>query len=120
MIRHLILILLLALLPACALAAEGDPLLSVDDLLSLEELKEKLAGNTEELKAVDLDLEKLARAAQLRSSAGEITRYYRREIQRFLELETVTNVDMRRLIDHITVSRDGNVHVVLRKFEDTP
>jgi hypothetical protein len=29
-------------------------------------------------------------------------------------------VDMRRLIDHITVSRDGNVHVVLRKFEEMP
>ena len=91
-----------------------------NDLLSMEELKEKLAGNTEELKAVDLDLEKLALAAQLRSSAGEITRYYRREIEGFLALETVTNVDMRRLIDHITVSREGNVHVVLRKFEEMP
>lgn len=44
--------------------------------LSLDELKEKLA-----------------QAAQFRSNAQEITRYYRRE---------------------------GNVHVVLRKFEDTP
>lgn len=91
-----------------------------NDLLSLEELKEKLAGVTEELKAVDLDLEKLALATQLRSSAGEITRYYRREIERFLALDTVSNVDMRRLIVHITVSRDGNVHVVLRKFEEMP
>lgn len=91
-----------------------------NDLLSLEELKEKLAGITEELKAVDLDLEKLALAAQLRSNAEKITRYYRREIERFLALETVTNVDMRRLIDHITVSREGNVHVVLRKFEEMP
>lgn len=94
--------------------------LYANDLLSLEELKEKLAGITEELKAVDLDLEKLALAAQLRSNAEEITRYYRREIERFLALETVTNVDMRRLIDHVTVSRDGNVHVVLRKFEEMP
>ena len=91
-----------------------------NDLISMEELKEKLAGVTEELKAIDMDLEQLARAAQLRSNAEEITRYYRREIQRFLALETVTNVDMRRLIDHITVSPDGNVHVVLRKFEDMP
>ena len=94
--------------------------LYANDLISIEELKEKLAGVTEELRAVDLDLEKLAQAAQLRSNAEEITRYYRRDVQRFMELETVTNVDMRRLIDHITVSREGNVHVVLRKFEDTP
>lgn len=91
-----------------------------NDLISLEELKEKLSGITEDLRAVDLDLEQLARAAQLRGSAEAITRYYRREIGRFLNLETVTNVDMRRLIDHITVSREGNVHVVLRKFEEMP
>ena len=52
--------------------------------------------------------------------AQEITRWYRSEIRRFLDLETVTNADMHRLIDHITVSRDGNVHVVLRKFEEMP
>lgn len=91
-----------------------------NDLISIGELKEKLEAVAEELKAVDLDLEQIARAAQLRSNAEEITRYYRREIERFLDLETVTNVDMRRLIDHITVSRDGNVHVVLRKFEQMP
>ena len=34
--RLLSLLMLLALLPVCALAAEGDPLLSVDDLLSLQ------------------------------------------------------------------------------------
>ena len=91
-----------------------------NDLISLEELKEKLAGITGELCAVDMDLEQLARGAQLCGNAEAITRYYRREIGRFLELETVTNVDMRRFIDHITVSRDGNVHVVLRKFEEMP
>lgn len=91
-----------------------------NDLISLEELKEKLAGITEELRAVDMDLERIARAAQLRSNTQEIIWYYRREIKRFLELETVTNIDMRRLIDHITVNRDGNVHVVLRKFEEMP
>ena len=32
-----LLVLCFAFLPACALAGEGDPLLSVDDLLSLEE-----------------------------------------------------------------------------------
>lgn len=91
-----------------------------NDLLTIDELRRKLSDITEELKAVDMDLEQIARAAQLRGSAEEISRYYRRKIERFLELETVTNVDMRRLIDHISVSRDGNVRVVLRKFEELP
>ena len=91
-----------------------------NDLISIEELKEKLAGIAEELKTVELDLEKLARTARIRSNMDEITRHYRREIGRFLELETVTNADMRLLIDHITVSREGNVHVVLRKINEMP
>ena len=45
----LILIMLLALTPACALGAEGDPLLSVDDLLSLESSYDAFLDELEEL-----------------------------------------------------------------------
>ena len=94
--------------------------LYANDLISLDELKEKLDGISEALKAADLDLQKLANAARPHRNAEETAQSYRREIGQFLALETVTNVDMRRLIDHITVSKDGNVHVVLRKFEKMP
>ena len=48
--RALILFLLtLALLPATALAGEGDPLLSVDDLLTLEESYEAFLGDLGDL-----------------------------------------------------------------------
>ena len=36
----------------------------------------------------------------------------------FLELETVTNMDMRRILDHTSVNKDGSVRVVLKKFEE--
>ncbi|HIS94910.1 MAG TPA: hypothetical protein IAC19_03970 [Candidatus Ventricola gallistercoris] len=51
MYRRIVALLLCvcALLPACALAAEGDPLLSVDDLLSLEESYEAFLNDLEEL-----------------------------------------------------------------------
>ena len=91
-----------------------------NELLTIDELKEKLASITEELKAVDAELERIARTARNHADTGEIARYYRRRIEGFLKLETLTNMDMRRLIDHISVSRDGNVHVVLRKFEEKP
>lgn len=91
-----------------------------NDLITMAELKEKLAGITEELKSLNVDLEKLAQSAQIRSNADQIIRHYRQEIVRFLELETVTNVDMRRIIDHISVSRDGNVQVLLKRFDDVP
>ena len=89
-----------------------------NDLISMAELKDKLAGVTEELKAVDLDLERIAQSAQIISNAEKIIQHYRQEILRFLELETVTNMDMRRIIDHISVNKNGNVRVVLKKFEE--
>ena len=89
-----------------------------NDLISMAELKDKLAGIAEELKAVDLGLEQIAQSAQIISNAEQIIQHYRQEILRFLELETVTNMDMRRIIDHISVNKNGNVRVVLKKFED--
>lgn len=47
--RFLYLLLLLAMLPVCALAAEGDPLLSVDDLLSLQDSYDAFLDELEEL-----------------------------------------------------------------------
>ena len=86
------------------------------DILSLTELKEKITGITEELNALDRALARLA----LGKKAMETVQRYTGEIQRFLELETVTNMDMRRILDHISVDREGHVRVVLRKFDDAP
>lgn len=47
--RFLIMLVLLACLPMCALAAEGDPLLSVDDLLLLEDSYDAFLDDLEEL-----------------------------------------------------------------------
>ena len=89
-----------------------------NDLISLAELKDKLADIAEELRAVNLDSEQIAQSAQIISNAEQIIQHYRQEILRFLELETVTNMDMRRIIDHILVNKNGNVRGVLKKFED--
>lgn len=86
------------------------------DILSLTELKEKITGIAEELNALDRALARLAPGKK----AVETVQRYTGEIQRFLELETVTNVDMRRILDHISVDREGHVRVVLRKFDDAP
>lgn len=86
------------------------------DILSLTELKEKITGITEELNALDRALAQFAPDKK----AVETVQRYTGEIQRFLELETVTNVDMRRILDHISVDREGHVRIVLRKFDDAP
>ena len=89
-----------------------------NDIMTIDELKDKVTAITEELKELDMDLEQLALSKKIVSNAEDIIRRYTEEIHRFLELETVTNVDMRRILDHISVNRDGHVRVVLKKFED--
>ena len=89
-----------------------------NDLLSLSELKAKLAQIMDELKSVDMGLEQIEQSVRIKNNAELIIRHYTDEILRFLELDTITNTDMRRVVDHISVSKDGNVRIVLKKFED--
>ena len=90
--------------------------LYANDLISMEELKDKLAVIAEERRA--LDLEQTAQSAQSATNAEQIKAHYRQKILQFLELETFTNVDMRRIVDRIIVDKNGNVRVVLKKFEE--
>ena len=89
-----------------------------NDLLTLSELKEKLAQIMDELKNVDIDLEQIEQSATILNNTEQVIRRYTEEVQRFLELDTITNADMRRVIDHISVNKDGNVRIVLKKSED--
>ena len=88
------------------------------DVITLAELKGKVALIQDELKAVDAELKRITESAQS-SDAEDTSERYRAEIIRFLDLESFTNMDMRRIIDHISVNKDGNVRVVLKKLEDT-
>ena len=89
-----------------------------NNLISMTELKDKLTGVTEVLKSLDADLAQIAQSVEVLSNTEQIVRHYRQEITRFLELETVTNMDMRCILDHISVNKDGSVRVVLKKFEE--
>lgn len=40
------------------------------------------------------------------------------QIHRFLRLETMTNAELRRIVDHIRVNRDGQVRIVFRRLSD--
>ena len=82
-----------------------------DNLISMAALKDKLAAISEELKALD-------RVTPDVSSHAEPTEDWYQEITRFLELETVTNCDMRRILDRITVDQDGHIRVMVKNFEE--
>ena len=88
-----------------------------NDLLTMSELKAKFAQITDELKAVDMELEQIEQSARNNNNAELIIHRYTNEIHRFLELDTITNMDMRRVIDHISVNKNGNVRIVLKEFK---
>ena len=92
--------------------------LYANNLITLSELKDRISALMEELKAVDADLEQIQESAMICNDTQQMIRRYTEEILRFLELDTITNADMRRVLDHISVSRDGNVRIILKKFED--
>ena len=86
--------------------------LYASDLLTLPELKAKLARIQEDLKQTDAVLEQ-----SLQSPAPAGSRAAPEYILRFLALDTMTNADLRRIIHNICVSRDGSVRIELKKFE---
>lgn len=84
-------------------------------VMTMDELKAKTRSVLEELRALDPKLNRQPAPSQSTS-----TRWYRDEIEHLLRLEHMTNPDLRRLIDHISVSRDGEVRVVLKQLEEAP
>ena len=63
-------------------------------------------------------MDQIEQTTRILNNAEQVIRRYTDEILRFLELDTITNQDMRRVLDHISVNRDGNVQILLRKFDD--
>ncbi len=89
-----------------------------DDLITVTELKEKLKKLDGDLSAIEDNLIELTKAGKLRSSAQELARQYKGEIEKYINLENVTNVDIRKVIDHILVNKSGQVRIVLKSIED--
>ena len=89
-----------------------------NDLITLAQLKEKLSKVDSEVSALDAQLAKTRQNAD-QADPESFTRQCREQIHRFLALETWTNGDMRRILDHICVDRNGHVRVVLKKIQES-
>ena len=90
----------------------------VNEVITMSELKAKTADIAEELQALDYDLKKYKHLLEVKRDAGRFVEQYIQEIERFLQLETVTNIDLRKNIDHISVNKDGNVRIFLKKIDN--
>ena len=86
-----------------------------NDVMTMAELREKTAQIAKEMAALD---ERATQFDAVQMNVEKKAEWYRGEIERFLRLETAANPDLRRLIDHISVNREGSVRIIMKKLGD--
>ena len=89
-----------------------------NDVMTMAELKEKPAQIAKELVTLDDSLKLLERSIAAQRNSENLVKLYIMEIERFLKLETATNLDLRRIVEQISVNRDGTVRIILKKLDD--
>ena len=89
-----------------------------NDVMTMSELKQKTAELSEQLNELDYSLMKHEQSLVIMQDNDGIIDTYIHEINRFLHLESATNQDLRKIIDRISVNKDGNVRIILRKLEE--
>ena len=89
-----------------------------NDLISLDALKEKVQAVEKQLAGLDIELARRKQPHRLKCNGQFISDAYTQEIRRFLDLETVTNTELRRIVDHIRVNKNGVVGIVLKKLQN--
>lgn len=90
----------------------------VSGVITMTELKEKTESLARELRALDDDIDRYRQSAGARQDSENTLKTRIQEIEGFLALETVTNSDLRRILDHISVNKSGVITVVLKDLED--
>ena len=88
--------------------------LYANEVITMDALKEKL--KTLQVRKDELD-QKLCQGASVREERGGVWDPAR-EIEGVLSLETVNNVELRKILSHISVSTDQTVTIYLHDYED--
>lgn len=87
------------------------------DVMSMAELKKKVSAINEELEELDYSLAEYQKSISVHEDGERLLNEYRKEVNNFLQLNTVTNMDMRRIIDHISVNKNGEIKIHIINFE---
>lgn len=88
-----------------------------DDLISKDELKARLTKINSDITEVQNELIEYKKQYN-EEDISNACLAYREEIEKFLSLENVTNVDLRKIIDHISCRADGSVKIYIKDIKD--
>ena len=89
-----------------------------DDLISREELNEKIGGMKAEIERLENDLKLVQYNLDKGDQLEEIIKKTFRSIEDITSVRDMTNEQLKRIIQKIEVDKDGNVDIYLRLFGD--
>lgn len=89
----------------------------INEIISIEELKEKSKMIAREIEEIDEALSECDRSELIQTKAESVAKQYAHEIEDFLSMKDITNLDMRKIIDRIVVNKNGNVNIILKQVK---
>lgn len=92
----------------------------INDVISMSELKTRTSEIEKELNRLDGMLNVSKKEEKTEQEKIEEMKQITNDIKRFLSLETATNVDLRRIVDRITVNKSGEVKIYIKNLKNAP
>lgn len=89
-----------------------------DDLISREELNEKIGGSRKEMERLENELKMISYHLTKGEQLETILNTTVKEIEDITDVHEMTNVQLKKIIKKIEVDKDGNVEIFLRLFGD--
>ena len=89
-----------------------------DDLITREELNEKIGGTKQEIERLENELKMVAYHLTKGEQLETILNRTFKEIEDISDVHQMTNQQLKRLIQKIEVDKDGNVDIYLRLLGD--
>ena len=89
-----------------------------DDLISREELNEKIGGMRKEIDRLENELKMVSYHLTKGEQLESVLNTTFNEIEDIVDVHEMTNAQLKRIIKKIEVDHDGNVDIYLRLFGD--
>ena len=89
-----------------------------DDLISREELNEKIGGSRKEIERLENELKIVSYQLTKGEQLEAVLKNTFKQLENITDVREMTNVQLKKLIQKIEVDKDGNVDIYLRLFGD--
>lgn len=88
-----------------------------NEIITMSELKKKIDPIKRSISELEAELSGASAVEQKVIDAEAAAKKYFEQVESFLNMKNITNIDMRKIIDHATVSMSGELKIYLKKAE---